>query len=73
MAQEFQKKNQIEGYDREKKKPVIRSRGRNDEKVAGFVDLQTGEFTEVMRICDSKDMDEFLEKYDISIAEVAKE
>lgn len=73
MAQDFQKKKQIEGYDREKKKPVIRSRGRHDEKVAGFVDLQTGEFTEIMRIHDSKDIDEFLVKYDISIAEIAKE
>ena len=73
MAQEFQKKEQIEGYDREKMKPVVRNRGRNDAQVAGFVDLLTGEFTEIMRIRGSKDMDEFLEKYDISIADIAKE
>ena len=73
MAQEFQMKKQIESYDREKMKPVVRSRGRNDTQVAGFVDLLTGEFTEIMQICDSKDMDEFLEKYDITIADIAKE
>lgn len=39
---------------------MIRSRGRYDELAAGFVDLQTGEFTEVMWIRDSKDMDKFL-------------
>ena len=54
-------------------KPVVRNRGRNDAQVAGFVDLLTGEFTEIMRIRGSKDMDEFLEKYDISIADIAKE
>ena len=73
MSDEFQKKEQKEGYNRKKKKPVIRSRGRDDEQVAGFVDLKTGEFTEVMRIRDSRDMDEFLTKYDISIAEIARE
>lgn len=73
MSDEFQKKEQKEGYDRNKIKPVIRSRGRDDEQAAGFVDLKTGEFTEVMRIRDSKDMDEFLTKYDISIAEIARE
>ena len=33
MAQKFQKKGQIEGYDREKMKPVIRNRGCNDAQV----------------------------------------
>lgn len=73
MSQEFQKKKQKDIYDREKKKPVIRSRAFRDELVAGFVDLQTGEFTEVMRICNSRDMDRFMEKYDISVAEIATE
>ena len=71
MSQEFQKQKQKESYDSEKKKPVIRSRMFHGEQAAGFVDLQTGEFTEVMRICSSKDMDDFLEKYDISVAEIA--
>ena len=43
------------------------------EKVAGFKDIQTGKFTEVMLIRDSKDMDVFLEKYDIFVAEVKTE
>lgn len=41
--------------------------------MAGFKDLQTGKFTEVMLIRDSKDMDVFLEKYDISVAEIKSE
>ena len=73
MSQEFQKKKQKESYDSEKKKPVIRSRAFHGKQAAGFVDLQTGEFTEAMRIRSSKDMDNFLEKYDISVAEIATE
>lgn len=41
--------------------------------MAEFKDLQTGKFTEVMPIRDSKDMDIFLEKYDIFVAEVKTE
>ena len=70
MSQEHQKINQKVSYDREKKKPVIRSRAFYEERVAGFVDLQTGEFTEVMRIHNDREMDESLGKYDISVAEI---
>lgn len=55
------------------KTPVIKSSICTGEKVAGFKDLQTGKFTEVMLIRDSKDMDVFLEKYDISVAEIKSE
>lgn len=41
--------------------------------LAWFKDLQTGKFTEVMLIKDNRDMDFFLEKYDISVAEVKTE
>lgn len=69
----FQKKIKKETYDKERQKPVIKSSICNGEKVAGFKDRQTGKFTEVMLIRDSKDMDAFLEKYDISVAEVKTE
>lgn len=69
----FQKKIKKEIYDKEHQKPVIKSSICTGEKVAGFKDIQTGKFTEVMLICDSKDMDVFLEKYDISVAEVKTE
>ena len=57
-------------YDKENLKPVIRSCPGTEEKVAGFRDIQTGEFIEVMRIHNGIEMDGFLEKYDISIAEL---
>lgn len=69
----FHKKIQKEAYDKENQKPVIRSSICTGEKVAGFRDLHTGKFTEVMLIRDSRDMDLFLEKYDISVAEVKME
>ena len=69
----FQKKNKKETYDKEHQKPVIKSSICTGEKVAGFKDIQTGKFIEVMLIRDSKDMDAFLEKYDISVAEVKTE
>ena len=40
--------------------------------MAGFRDINTGKFTDVMLIRDNKDMDEFLTKYDISVAEVER-
>lgn len=69
----FHKKVQKETYDRENQKPVIRSSICTGEKVAGFKDIQTGKFTEVMLIRDNRDMDLFLEKYDISVAEIKTE
>lgn len=69
----FHKKIQKEIYDKENFKPIIRSSICTGEKVAGFRDERTGKFEEVMLIKDSKDMDLFLEKYDISVAEIKTE
>lgn len=69
----FRKKKVKEGYDKENQKPVIRASICTGEQVAGFKDVHTGKFTEVMLIRNSRDMDEFLEKYDISAEEVTKE
>ena len=69
----FHKKTKVIEYDRDNIKPVIRSSICTGEKVAGFRDLNTGKFTEVMLIRDNKDMDEFLTKYDISVAEIKTE
>lgn len=69
----FHKKVQKETYDRENQKPVIRSSICTGEKVVGFKDIQTGKFTEVMLIRDKRDMDLFLKKYDISVAEIKTE
>lgn len=69
----FKKKTVKATYDKENQKPVIRASICNGEQVAGFKDLHTGKFSEIMLIRNSKDMDEFLEKYDISMEEVSKE
>lgn len=60
-------------YDREKVKPVIKASICNGEQVAGFKDIHTGKFTQVMLINNSRDLDEFLEIYDIGVAEISKE
>lgn len=69
----FRKKVVKEIYNKEEQKPVIRSSICTGEKVAGFKDIHTGKFTEVMVIRNNKDMDEFLEKYDVSVAEIKTE
>lgn len=69
----FRRKCQKESYDKENLKPVIRTSICNGEQVAGFKDIHTGRFTEVMLIRSSKDMDAFLDKYDISPGDITKE
>ncbi len=61
----FRKKQEAHPYDREKEKPVIRSSICTGEKVAGFRDLQTGKFTEMMLICTPEDLETFRNRYGI--------
>ena len=44
----FRRKRETRTYDRETQKPVIRASICTGEKAAGFQDLRTGKFTEVM-------------------------
>jgi len=69
----FHKKATKETYDKENQKPIIRSSICTGEKVAGFKDIHTGKFTEVMLIKNDNDMKVFLAKYDISADEVRTE
>lgn len=69
----FRKKIAKETYDKENQKPVIRSSICTGEKVAGFKDIHTGKFTEVILVKNDKDMKIFLEKYDIAPDEVKTE
>jgi len=69
----FKRKTVKAAYDKETQKPVIRASICNGEQVAGFKNIHTGKFSEIMLIRNSRDMDEFLEKYDISLEEVTKE
>ena len=60
-------------FDRKNQKPVIRSSICTGEQVAGFKDLRTGKFTDIMLVRDHKDMEEFTRKYGISREEITRE
>lgn len=69
----FHKKIRRESYDRESQRPVVRSSICTGEKVAGFKDIHTGKFTDVMLIRGSRDMERFLARYGIALEDVGKE
>lgn len=52
-------------YDKEKEKPVIRASICTGERVAGFRDLKTGRFRDVVLIRDQRDLDGFMKTYGI--------
>ena len=62
----FRKKKETKTYDRERKRPVIRASICTGEQTAGFQDLSSGRFEEVMLIRDSNDLKEFRERYGIT-------
>ena len=62
----FKKKADKKTYDKENKKPVIKASICNGEQVAGFQDIHTGTFEEVMLIRDYEDLYKFKEEYGIS-------
>lgn len=58
-------------FDAETQKPVLRCSICTGEQVAGFKNLNTGKFEEVMLIKNEKDLTEFMSRYGIS--EISKE
>ena len=68
----FKKKASVLTYDRENKKPVIKSSICNGEQVAGFKDIHTGKIEEVMLIKSREDLDKFRAMYGIN-EEITKE
>ena len=66
----FKKKSSAKSYDRDTQKPVIKTSICNGEQVAGFKDLHTGKFEEV--ICSAADLDAFRAMYGIT-EEITKE
>lgn len=60
-------------FDREHHRPVIRSSICTGEQVAGFKDLRTGRFTEIMLIRNNEDIEEFTQKYGVSREEIRRE
>ncbi len=69
----FKRKRITEPYDKENQRPTIRASICNGEQIAGFKNLSTGKFTEIMVIRNQKDMKEFLLRYGISESNIKKE
>lgn len=68
----FKKKAAVLTYDKENKKPVIKSSICNGEQVAGFKDIRTGKIEEIMLIKGPADLDRFKALYGIK-EEIVKE
>lgn len=67
----FHKKIKQKEYDVENQKPVIRCSICTGEQVAGFKNIHTGKFEEIMLIDGEKDLEAFMAMYGLSA--VAKE
>ena len=61
----WRKKPEVRQYDRELYKPVVKCSICTGEQVAGFKDMQSGRFEEVMLIKNNKDLDVFMQLYDV--------
>lgn len=60
-------------FDRAGKIPVIRSSICTGEKTAGYKDVKTGKYTEVMLIRGDKDLRDFLDAYGFTADEITYE
>lgn len=69
----FGKKKVTRTYNRESQMPVIRASICTGERVAGFKDIHTGRFIEIMVIRNDKDMEKFLNEYGIYQDDIKKE
>ncbi len=58
-------------YDKEMQKPILKCSICNGEKVAGFKNLQTGKFDEIMLIRSENDLQEFMQR--CGVDEISKE
>ena len=67
------KQREQKSYFKEKEKPVIRASICTGEQVAGFKDLRSGKFTEIMLIWGQEDLKLFAETYGINESEISKE
>ena len=68
----FRKKSKQLTYDSINKKPIIKASICNGEQVAGFKDIHSGKFEEVMLIRGSDDLELFKQQYGIT-EEITKE
>lgn len=63
------KKRQAErqyDYDKETQKPILKCSICNGEQIAGFKDLRTGKFEEIMLIRNDSDLREFMNRCGVS-------
>lgn len=67
----FHKKPKIKSYDKENLRPILKCSICTGEQAAGFKDIHTGKFQEVMLITNEKELEEFKRMYDIK--EITKE
>lgn len=67
----FQKKLEKKSYDKENQIAVIKCSICTGEQVAGFKNIHTGRFEEVMLIKDARDLDLFKSMYGVN--EIQKE
>ena len=58
-------------YDAESYRPIVKCSICNGEQVAGFKNLHTGKFEEIMLVRNEADLQEFKERY--GITEITKE
>lgn len=65
-------KKEVSKIDVVNKKPLIRKNQSTGEMVAGFLDPETGVFEVAMEIGDERDIDEFLDNYDLSVVMISK-
>ena len=65
-------KKEVSKLDVLNKKPLIRKNQATGGMVAGFLDPETGEFDVAMEIGDERDIDEFLDRYDLSVVMISK-
>ena len=59
------KKTQKKEFDRETYVPVVRCSICTGEDVAGFKNIHTGQFRDVLLIRSPKDLEQFMAEYDI--------
>lgn len=67
----FRKKIQKKAYDKETQQPILHCSICTGEQVAGFKNIHTGKFEEVMLIRNEHELDKFMKMYGIS--EITKE
>ena len=65
-------KKEVSKIDVVNKKPLIRKNQTTGEMVAGFLDPETGVFEVAMEISDERDIDDFLDEYDLSVVMSSK-